>query len=373
MLKLSTTIWEPIPRDEIPGLYAEKLRIFRPFAVIVMALAALLGIGLWGWDFAVDPLGAPNTLPYRLAEIPALGLFPLYLYFNLWPRFRTFAFVLSMTVSQALMFPIFELLQDGPLIGSGAFLFWYIFVPLAGVGLTLKDSLYAMLGLSVAPLLWNALGLLAHFQTDVFILYMWPAGFVVSAVLVANNHFMLQMIRSQKLLSLAKEEAEHMARTDVMTGMNNRRAFLELGGAAFQNAKRYGHPLSVVLLDLDHFKRINDTHGHAAGDAVIVMTAELINLCVRESDITGRFGGEEFVLLLSETDLTHAVEMAERMRATVSATLLDEKTGFTASFGVVQLSAGCDNLETLVAQADQALYEAKEGGRNRVVANTSLH
>ena len=334
---------------------------------MVMSLGVFLAVALWGWDFAIDPVGAPNALPYRLAEIPALGLFALYLYFNLWPQYRTFAFALTMIASQALLYPILAQLDTGPLLGFGAHLFWLIFLPLVGIGLTLKDCLYGILVLSTAPLLWNALGLLNNFQVDVFVFYMWPAGMVVSIILVFNNQFLLQMIRNQKALSVARDQAEQLARTDSLTGLNNRRAFFDLGNTAFQNARRYKHPLSVVLLDLDKFKNINDVYGHAVGDSVIKRTADLISSSLRETDITGRLGGEEFALILNETNGEQAMELAERLRLEIANSPLDAVEHFSGSLGVAEQEESCQSLDDLIALADEALYAAKQQGRDRVI------
>ena len=341
---------------------------------MVMWLGVFLTVALWAWDFAIDPVGAPDALIYRFYVAFILGGFGLYLQFDLWPRLRTLAFFLTMIGSQGFLYPILDVMAEGHKIGMGAFLFWYIFLPLVGVGLTLKDTLYGMLGLATAPLLWHALGWTPELLVDVFVMYMWLSGSVVAFILIVNNQFMLHMIRDHHRLKAAKEEAEHLARTDVLTEMNNRRAFFDLGAVAFQNAVRYRHPLSVVLLDLDHFKRVNDTYGHAVGDLVIAATADVIRQTARESDIAGRLGGEEFALLLTETDGVEAQKMAERLRQAVLQTEipLDETSGakltFTASFGVAELTRGDGDLDALVAKADAALYLAKDGGRNCIKA-----
>lgn len=372
MYSIVSNIWKPIPQDELPGLYAEKLRIYRPFAVMVMWLGVFLTLALWAWDFAIDPVGAPDALIYRFYVGAILGGFGLYLQFDLWPRFRTFAFFLTMVGSQGFLYPILDVMFEGHKIGMGAFLFWYIFLPLVGIGLTLKDTLVGMLGLATAPLAWHAFGWTPELLVDVFVMYMWLSGAVVAFILIINNQFMLHMIRDQQRLHTAKEQAEQLARTDALTGMNNRRAFFDLGKAMFQTAQRYDHPLSVVLLDLDHFKRINDTYGHAVGDLVIQKMADLISETARESDITGRLGGEEFALILSETDGAKAEQMAERLRRLTNEVFVSagqDLISFSASLGVAAYDPTCQNLDVLVAKADGALYDAKNGGRNRVAVS----
>jgi diguanylate cyclase (GGDEF)-like protein/hemerythrin-like metal-binding protein len=169
-----------------------------------------------------------------------------------------------------------------------------------------------------------------------------------------------------------RREAEGRARefarqadTDALTGLLNR---LGLNGAfsrEFERAGRYGQPLSVVMLDLDHFKRVNDEHGHAAGDQVLVGVARLLEANVRDSDAIARWGGEEFVVMATMTPGSGAVRLAEKLRDRLAATTLGPFGAVTGSFGVTELRPG-DSIEGLLHRADEALYRAKKGGRNRV-------
>jgi diguanylate cyclase (GGDEF)-like protein len=155
-------------------------------------------------------------------------------------------------------------------------------------------------------------------------------------------------------------ELEKLARIDFLTSLNNRRAFYEAGQNAVSAAGRYAHPTSLVMLDIDHFKSINDRFGHAAGDAALRQLADRMRETVRATDIDGRIGGEEFAIVLTETALGDAERIAERLRASV-----ESSTGFTISAGVAQLE-GDEALDQLMARADTALYRAKRDGRNRV-------
>jgi diguanylate cyclase (GGDEF)-like protein len=174
-------------------------------------------------------------------------------------------------------------------------------------------------------------------------------------------------------LDLARETAEHQARTDELTQMRNRRAFHELGEIAVAQARRYNDPLALISLDIDHFKKVNDTWGHATGDETLRLVALIIGRTIRTSDIAARIGGEEFAILLPRASPEQAVAMAERLRAAMEKAPLYHDNGelhFTASFGVAVRTAEIDTLDRLLAEADKALYEAKEGGRNRVVCHT---
>lgn len=204
---------------------------------------------------------------------------------------------------------------------------------------------------------------LMAFLIFVFILFMTYLGFGI-------HKDAIRTLTLNHELSLAKEQAEQLARTDALTGLNNRRSFFETGSAILLNARRYERPLSVVMLDLDNFKAINDTYGHSTGDEVIKAVANTLRQGRRESDITGRLGGEEFAILLQETDIETALDLIENLRKEVQQIIVnseDKQVGVTASFGIAELDAQCDTLGKLIANADRALYQAKEQGRNRVV------
>jgi diguanylate cyclase (GGDEF)-like protein/PAS domain S-box-containing protein len=161
----------------------------------------------------------------------------------------------------------------------------------------------------------------------------------------------------------------HLASTDPLTGIANRRHFMEQGRAEFSRSGRYGYPLSVMMLDVDHFKRINDTYGHDVGDQALKALTEEIGHALRGSDLLGRLGGEEFALLLPSTPLAGAHILAERVRGEIERMRLDTSSGelgFTISIGVCEL-AGDQDFSALLNRADKALYDAKNGGRNRVV------
>lgn len=171
------------------------------------------------------------------------------------------------------------------------------------------------------------------------------------------------------------EESRSLATTDALTGLLNRRAFLESTGKELARAKRYNDRLSVILLDVDHFKQINDKRGHAAGDVVLAAVGKLLNGALRTCDIVARWGGEEFVLVLPSTSLEGAEQTAERVRELLEHAQIKDNDGdripVTASFGVATLLA-TENLEQLVDRADRAMYLAKSGGRNRVVCDEPL-
>jgi len=170
-------------------------------------------------------------------------------------------------------------------------------------------------------------------------------------------------------LQQAHTLAHNLSRTDEVTGLNNRRAFTELCDRALEQARRYLRPLSLVMLDIDHFKEVNDTYGHAAGDRVLQALAGAIRGAARDADIAGRLGGEEFAVMLPETGGAEATMLAERLRTVVTGlrVLHDGVTiTFTCSLGVATRNDDVAALDTLLSRADQALYRAKRQGRDRI-------
>lgn len=165
------------------------------------------------------------------------------------------------------------------------------------------------------------------------------------------------------------EESRLTAKTDMLTGLLNRRAFLEWAVRELRRAERYRDAFSCVILDVDHFKLINDRHGHAAGDAVLAFVGSMLPKAVRSCDVVARWGGEEFVLALPSTPLQGAALVAERARHALAQSTIHIPSGIsvpvTASFGVAQLHPG-ESIDQLIDRADRAMYAAKSGGRNRV-------
>ena len=165
------------------------------------------------------------------------------------------------------------------------------------------------------------------------------------------------------------QEVQSLALTDPLTGLQNRRSLFELGRVEFARAQRMERPFGCIMLDLDHFKQINDQHGHLIGDHVLQEFAKRCKDSVREIDLVGRYGGEELIILLPETDRSTSLQVAERLRYSISCTpirVFDKEISMTASIGVATQDENTTDLETLIARADQAMYIAKHKGRNRV-------
>lgn len=174
---------------------------------------------------------------------------------------------------------------------------------------------------------------------------------------------------NQLALESANKTLAQLSRTDRLTGLYNRGYWQELLEQAWALYQRYEQPCSLVIFDIDHFKKINDTYGHQAGDEVIRQVARTATECARSSDSVGRYGGEEFTILLPHTDLAGAQYFAERLRAKVEALAIAHEAQvirFTISLGVAAAAKTFASESAWLEAADQALYESKRGGRNRV-------
>ena len=158
------------------------------------------------------------------------------------------------------------------------------------------------------------------------------------------------------------EETRRLALHDSLTGLANRRHLDIVAESNLARVRRYGTPFAIIMLDLDHFKRYNDTHGHSAGDQLLMAAAKTMKNEVRETSLVVRYGGEEFLILLSDTEITAALAVAERIRVKIQ-----QNTGGTVSLGVVWAKDAARSLAALIAEADAALYQAKNSGRNKVV------
>lgn len=169
-----------------------------------------------------------------------------------------------------------------------------------------------------------------------------------------------------------QKELERLSRFDELTNLYNRRHFMTLARHELNRGKRYGGKISVMMIDIDHFKRVNDNHGHRTGDIVLAAIASQISQALRDTDIAGRLGGEEFSVVLPETELGNAILVAERLRQQVAAGAIDIGSGntlnCTLSIGVADWTDKTEDVEKLLHRADQALYEAKNSGRNKVVS-----
>jgi diguanylate cyclase (GGDEF)-like protein len=156
-----------------------------------------------------------------------------------------------------------------------------------------------------------------------------------------------------------------LSEKDYLTMIFNRRKLFELLDSEIEKARRYSRPLSLIIFDLDHFKEVNDSYGHLAGDSVLKATAAVVEAVIRKNDIFARYGGEEFIVLTPETALNGARSLAEKIRAAIEQNAFEHAGSITVSAGVSEFSTG-DTDASFIEKADRALYDAKRKGRNRI-------
>lgn len=183
---------------------------------------------------------------------------------------------------------------------------------------------------------------------------------------------LLARTRTHVELKRAKEKLLQLATTDELTGIANRRYFMDRLKNEFDRAKRYESRYSLLMIDIDCFKSINDNHGHKGGDKVLQSAASVMKKSLRTSDVIGRVGGEEFSVILPETDIKAALFIAERLRKRVEETAVfhaEERIFITVSIGVSQSLNGDQSVDDIYIRSDSAMYEAKKNGKNRVETN----
>jgi diguanylate cyclase len=250
--------------------------------------------------------------------------------------------------------------------------FCYLFLLGMGGG---AISLYSALrGMAIGAML------IVLLPATLWLMFQWHLAEVNLAL--AAILFMGVLIRSSKVLSsalttnfklahrlaIAKQSAEHLANTDFMTGLINRRAFFDHGQVLSNYCERKQLPLSVAMIDADHFKQINDRYGHALGDAVLQHLATLLKNSLRKSDVCGRMGGEEFAILLPDTPLSEAIALAEKFCQSYAATPTISGGQLVTNTVSIGVACGGYNIDRLLHCADQALYRAKSSGRNQTVS-----
>ena len=222
----------------------------------------------------------------------------------------------------------------------------------------------------------SELSRLRHEGIGLFVALLLGGGLVIVSAMVAVVHFLdgrsqrAEIARVNAELVKLNEELRIQARFDSLTGLVNRRHFRERLDGELHRSARFGLPCSLAILDIDHFKSVNDQFGHAAGDAVLRTFAQTVGRCLRSSDLAARFGGEEFTVLMPQTSVDGATELAERIRVAVQDTPVSsagDVLRISVSIGVAQWSG--ENPEQLIARADNAMYAAKSAGRNQVCAS----
>jgi diguanylate cyclase (GGDEF)-like protein len=348
-----------------PEYLQKKLEDHRSFSMAMFSLFACMGTTLWIWDHVTDPVGARDTIGLRLFFL--LFIVISFAFKHIRNR-RLLAFISmgATLLAEVIFVEILNRLNTGMTYGIGGFMF-FMFMPLVLFqGFSLRLNLGYTFVAAATPHLLAAADFAHGFQHHHYAVLIWPTAVMTMLVQFAFALNYLRRYESERALELASN-------TDPMTGVSNRRHFMPLLRQEIIRGCRLSHRISLLMLDIDHFKKINDSYGHPTGDLVICALASICRKASREIDVVARLGGEEFAILLPETGIQEALAVAERIRAAVENTLVkslgDVEFRFTVSIGVAEQQPEDKSEETLIGMADTALYQAKTSGRNRVQIN----
>jgi diguanylate cyclase (GGDEF)-like protein len=348
--------------SEPEDLLNKKLEDHRTFSAIMFAMTALIGMSHWVWDYVTDPVGAQHTIGLRLIFAS------LFVYSYAFMRVKSrrvleFASIMAGLLLLVNYVEILNRLDTGMVYGIGGFVF-FLFLPLLMFqGFSVRVNILSTFLFAALPQVLGLIGIAHNFEHAQYAVLIWPAAI---AMMITHYAFVLNYrfrYDSEAALELA-------CNTDPLTGVSNRRHFMPMLRREIERSQRFKHPVSLIVLDIDNFKTINDYYGHSTGDAAIYALANICRTMARQIDFVVRLGGDEFAILLLEIGTYDALSVADRIRHAIESTNIKSLDGievkFTVSIGVAEQPLDDPSEERLIELADAAMYKAKSAGRNRV-------
>ena len=321
----------------------------------------LLIISLWYFDWYYDAVHASGTLPWRLSGSVLALLLMACTVRRYDPSLKGAVLYCGICAVETVYMRILQSLDQAYLFGMGGFLYFQLACVLLGLPFSLRLNLWGTLAVLFLP---HLLGVawFTGFDHIPYMVLVWPAGVICLFFHWGANGLILNGLDY-------RDKMEQDALLDPLTGLLNRRALEHDFEKGMQRMQRSGEPMSLILLDLDLFKRVNDTFGHKSGDRVLQALARIMKESFRASDSVARVGGEEFVCLLPGLSVGEAARRGEALRLQVESHAFTSEAGksfpVTVSLGVTAAQAG-ENLATVLDRADKAMYRAKRGGRNQL-------
>jgi diguanylate cyclase (GGDEF)-like protein len=343
---------------------ALKFDEYQDTAANMMLLSAGLFLAMWFWYVVIDPLGANHTFGYRIAMASLLIVTTdLISKPKLARRYKVILLCLCGQLAVATLFAIYLQLKEGFIYGIAGFVYAQISLLICLIRLPVHWAASLHLLAALSPHLF-ALGAGANnFPHLHYAITVWPC-----AVLAIGAHVCLE--RDFAIRQRLRANLQAIAAINPLTGASNRRAFWEAVPLLVSRAARLSCPLAVLVIDIDHFKSVNDTHGHDAGDVVLVAVSACIRHEIRGEELFCRWGGEEFVVLVDESDPHAAQNLAVRIIESLRKLQIplpnDTQVRITASIGVASTLDG--HVRALIKSADSALFAAKAAGRDRAFA-----
>lgn len=346
--------------NEPEDLLNKKFEDHRTFSAIMFFMTAMIGTSHWVWDYVTDPIGAQHTFGLRLIFLTLIVYSYAFMHVKS-RRVLEFASVMAGLLLLINYVEILNRLHTGMVYGIGGFVF-FLFLPLLMFqGFAVRVSILGTFLFAAFPHILALLGIAHNFEHAQYAVLIWPAAIsmmLTHYAFVLNYRFRFD---SEAALELASN-------TDPLTGVGNRRHFIPLIRKEIERSHRFKHSMSLIVLDIDNFKSINDLHGHSTGDAAICALANICLKMARQIDFVARLGGDEFAILLLEIDGDDALNVAERIRTAIENTSIKstncEEVHFTVSIGVAEQPHNNHSEEWLMELADSAMYRAKSSGRN---------
>lgn len=344
---------------------SDDLRLKKAVMTLVSSSIAFLAV-FWGGLYIVSGYPVSGAIPLGYSLISFVSTLHFF-------RTKHFAFFCFSQQLLILLLPFLLMWSLGGFANGSVVMIWAIFAPLAALFfIDLKAAtrwmvaFMALLVLSAAldPMLAAQAHPMPHDLNTLYFLMNLGSGFVLIGLML--YYFVRDREIAYGKLLESEAHIRELMLTDPLTDVPNRRHLDDRLAMELARQTRYGQPLSVILTDIDWFKRVNDTFGHGAGDTVLEAFARTLEASIRSSDFLARYGGEEFVLLLPNTEVEEATALAERMReATRRIRIPDTELGITASFGVTLARRG-ESMSEVLSRADEAMYLSKSGGRDCV-------
>lgn len=336
-----------------------KFQDHRYFSIRMSVLASCGCAVLWLWDYVIDPVGAKSTVFLRLA------MFVIGFIYTMTLKRVSYGILIPVsmfvtTISWEIIFlNIINRLDTGTLYGISGFMF-FLYLPLLMMqGLSFRLNALYIIIIAALPHIMASAGFVQNFQHKQYAVLIWLEVIMAIAVQIAVTSSYI--IRYNAKLALKR-----IAITDEATGLSNRGHFIFCLEREIKQAQNIIKPVTVILMDIDNFKSINDQYGHPAGDEVIKRFADVCKVNIRDNDWVGRLGGEEFGIMLPGVNIEQAITIAERVRQEVEATVITTPKGvikFTCSAGIAELQ-NIESFNRLYERVDKALYQAKNQGRN---------
>jgi diguanylate cyclase (GGDEF)-like protein len=334
-------------------------------AVLVGFASSALAVGLWSWDWVIDPSSAKHVLSSRLLLGSILICYPLSIIAGLNRKFLPWIYIFAVLITEGFFLHHLSLLKTGVVYGIAGFMYWFILPVFLGLPYSPLITMICFIAVALIPNILVPLGISSSFELAKYNALIWPTA----AIGIFITLLLDQLYRR---IFLLRHTAEELAHFDSLTGIANRRHFMETCEKLLELCRRYGYPVSVIMLDIDHFKHINDNYGHPAGDRALRHISEMLKNSLRKSDFLGRYGGEEFAVILPQTSPSDALQVAEKIRHKVERSPIQISTevilNLTLSAGVSGTDAATEGmiLDDFLKGADDALYHAKRSGRNRI-------